>query len=223
MLRSPPEGADVAALLLNKPAEGGVLSFLFDAAPRKLKSFAAGVLAALFCETPKAGVGVDCAPNGKLLVGAGAEAPKLGAVAPKSSSGWRLKGDAEPALLPPKLEAGGKDEFVDCANGLLGVDDCAGGKLLVELLPKAKSPAPDGVSCCDCPNMLPPGVLCCCAKGFDAAPAPALGSGPKLKVFAAGGLGLNAERPCAQMSAMVKARGLSCCRERVLLDAVDAG
>jgi hypothetical protein len=156
VLKSPPVGADVEALLLvNKPPEAGALSLFFAAAPRKVKSLAAGVLAALFCEAPKTGGCADCAPKVKLLAGAG-------------------------ALLPPKPEAGGKEALVDCANGLLGVADCAGGKLLVELLPNAKTPAPDALCCCcDCPNTLPPGVLCCCANGLEAAPA--LGSGPKLK------------------------------------------
>jgi hypothetical protein len=220
VLKSPPVGADVEALLLvNMPPEAGALSLFFAAEPRKVNSLAAGMPAALFCEAPKAGVCDDCAPKVKLLAGAGV-------VAEKFRSGCGLKGDAPPALLPPKPEAGGKDALVDCANGLLGVADCAGGKLLVELLPNAKMPAPDAFCCCDCPNRLPPGVLCCCAKGLEAAPA--LGSGPKLKPLAEGGaglkppvdcgFGLKAARPCAQMLAIVAARA-GAAVARVLVDA----
>lgn len=197
MLKSPPEDAEVDALLpiLPNTPPVGVLDSLFGVAPN-VKGAGAGVLGALFCEAPKVG-GCDCgAPNVKPLLGV--EAPKAVLVFPKFKSGFALKGDIEPLvlllLLPKPEAAGGKDAVVEFAKGF--GEACAGGKLLVELLPKPNAPPLDASCCCCCPNEKPPdelwGAGADCAKGFEA-----LGSGPKLNAFADGGFGLKAERPCA--------------------------
>ena len=207
-LKSPPDDAEVDTLLsvLPNKLEAGVLDSLLGVAPN-VKGLDADALDVLFCEAPKAGGCDCCAPKVKLLP-AGVEAPKLVLVLPKFKSGFALKGDIEPLvllLLLPKPElAGGKDAVVEFANALDA--DCAGGKLLVELLPKLNAPPLDASCCCGCPNVNPPDELCGagadCAKGFEA-----LGSGPKLNAFAVGGLLLKAERPCARWSATVRWSG----------------
>lgn len=178
-------------LLLPNGLPGAVVfESLFAAAPRKLKAFEAGG-----CD------GCDCCdPKGELLAGV---APKAVEVLPKFKSGCALKAGILPLLLfmllPPKPEAGGKDELgVEVPNGF-GADGC--GKLLVELLPKANVPALGAFCCCGCPNPKPPPAFCCgCgavgANGFAGA-ALALGSGPKSNALAEGGLGLKEERPYA--------------------------
>lgn len=200
--KSPPVEAELGASLVlspNKLVEAGAVESLFAAAP-KVKGADAGAAAGVF-DAPKAGCCDDCAPNVKPPL-VGVEPPKAGELLPKFMSGCALNcvmAPLELLLFEPKLE-GGKEDVVVAANGFDA--GCAGGKLAVELLPKPNMP-PLGVSCCcDCPNVKPPeafwGAGADCAKGFEAAPA--LGSGPKLNALADGGLGLKAERPCAQVS-----------------------